>query len=290
MTQLLAIGECMVEMSHLSGDQLKLGFAGDSSNACIYLKRSAPDTRIQYLTVLGDDHYSDAILEMWHAENIDTSLVTRLPGELPGLSITTNSEDGERSFYYWRGQSAYKKLPDILGDRLPDADYLYVSGISFAATLPDKREQLLALVGDAVARGSRLIFDPNYRARLWTPEAAMTMIHSVLPLTSMFLTSDEDVDQLTDDPDAFLQQATEHCGEVVFRRGNRPCSIYREGTQIDVPAQTVDAIDTTGAGDSFNGTFIGQRLQGADVQSAAVAAHEVAAQVVQHKGAITPRD
>ncbi len=279
----------MVEMSHLSEDQLKLGFAGDSSNACIFLKRSAPDTHIQYMTALGDDHYSDAILEMWHAEDIDTSLVARLPGELPGLSITRNAEDGERSFYYWRGQSAYKKLPDLLGEELPDTEYLYVSGITFAATLPDKRQQLLDLVKNSVARGSRLIFDPNYRARLWSPEEAMAMIHSVMPLTSMFLTSDEDMEQLTEDPDAFLQQAAEHCEEVVFRRGSRPCSIFNAGIQIDVPAQTVDAIDTTGAGDSFNGTYIGKRLQGASIQSAAASAHEVAAQVVQHKGAIIPR-
>lgn len=289
MTRLIAIGECMVELSHSAADQLKLGFAGDSSNACIYLKRAAPEVEIQYLTTLGDDHYSDAILQMWRDEGIDTSLVKQLPGELPGLSIIQNTPDGERSFYYWRGQSAFKQLPEMLPEVLPAADYLYVSGITLAATLPEKRPQILTLMQSMVSRGTRLIFDPNYRARLWSAGEAMDMIESVLPLTDTFLTSDEDIAQLTSNPDDFLELVRSNCREVVLRRGDAPCTIWSDGDEIEVSTTPVTAVDTTGAGDSFNGTYIGNRLSGDDVRLSATKAHEMAAKVVQHKGAITPR-
>lgn len=279
----------MVELSHSSANALKMGFAGDSSNACIYLKRTAPDIDVQYLTALGDDHYSEAILQMWRDEGIDTSLVQQLPGELPGLSIIQNTPDGERSFYYWRGQSAFKQLPNLLPEFLPDTDYLYVSGITLAATIPEKRSQLVSLLQETVKRGTRLIFDPNYRARLWASEDAMRVIESVLPLTHLFLTSDEDLEQLTRDPEDLLATARSSCTEVVLRRGASPCIIWSEGMQVEIATQKVTALDTTGAGDSFNGTYIGHRLSGDDVTTSARQAHGVAANVVQHKGAITPR-
>ncbi len=291
MTTLLAMGECMVELSHTGEDQLKLGFAGDSSNACIYLKRSAPEVTVQYLTALGDDDYSEQILDMWRQEGIDTSLVRRITGELPGLSIIRNTPDGERSFYYWRGQSAYKRLPGLFEPdyRLPRTDYLYVSGITLAATLPEYRQRILQLIKHAAEAGSQLIFDPNYRARLWSPEEALSVITDILPETDLFLTSIEDLEQLTPDADGFLKDASAVCPELVLRRGSDSCFVYREGQALEIPAITTKAADTTGAGDSFNGTYIASRIRGNDPESAARAAHQVAAEVIQHKGAITPR-
>ena len=65
MTSLVAIGECMVELAHLDGQTLTIGFAGDSSNAMVYLRRCAPALEVSFLSALGDDPYSKQILAFW---------------------------------------------------------------------------------------------------------------------------------------------------------------------------------------------------------------------------------
>jgi len=55
--------------------------------------------RVDYVTVLGDDPYSDAMLAFWHAEGISTEHVARLPGRLPGLYLIRTDAQGERTFY-----------------------------------------------------------------------------------------------------------------------------------------------------------------------------------------------
>ena len=87
-------GEVMVEMSAVDGrGSYQRGVAGDSFNTAVYLARSG--CAVSYLTRLGDDSFSDDIVERLEHEGIDTDLVIRCAGRQPGLYVIDNDADGE---------------------------------------------------------------------------------------------------------------------------------------------------------------------------------------------------
>ena len=87
MTRVLCVGECMVELSHVDERTLRLGVAGDTYNAAVYLVRTARglgvDVDAGYLTGLGEDAYSAALRAAWASEGIADHAIT-VPGRVPG--------------------------------------------------------------------------------------------------------------------------------------------------------------------------------------------------------------
>ena len=111
------LGECMLELSHENSlsnknDLKSVFYGGDTLNTSIYLARN--DINVSYITGLGDDKYSDWLIDSWTSENIDCSLVTRISNRMPGLYMINVDTKGERSFMYWRDTSAAKIFLQIL--------------------------------------------------------------------------------------------------------------------------------------------------------------------------------
>ena len=73
MTDLVSIGECMVELSR-RGDGMSLGYGGDTFNTAVYAARLGLD--VAYATALGDDPYSQAIADLARMDS-DDGLLTR---------------------------------------------------------------------------------------------------------------------------------------------------------------------------------------------------------------------
>ncbi len=79
----------MIEMASVDGaGTYRRGVAGDTFNTAVYLARQG--CRVSYLSQLGDDAYSTAIIQQLVAENIDTTLLRRVPGRQPGLYLIDN--------------------------------------------------------------------------------------------------------------------------------------------------------------------------------------------------------
>ncbi len=83
MGRVACLGECMIELVEHPDGTLTRGFGGDTLNTALYLARLGVPT--DYVTALGTDPFSDALLAAWQAEGIGTGSVPRLPGRLPGL-------------------------------------------------------------------------------------------------------------------------------------------------------------------------------------------------------------
>lgn len=299
MTRIACIGECMVELSDAGDGGLRQDFAGDTANLAIYLARLLPAATVSYVTAVGEDELSDAMLAAWRAEGIDTSRVRRLAERLPGLYWIRTTADGERRFLYWRGESAARELlrasyADELEQQLRDTDLICLSGISLAILAPEHRAELIDLLGRLRSSGSRIAFDSNYRAWLW-PDAdeARDCYEQMLRITDVATVSQDDERQLfhASSPTDTIQRLTAlGVSEVVVRCGTRPCVIDRAGKRFEVaPPAVVRAVDTTAAGDSFNAAYLAARLRDLDCRAAAVAGHRLAAVVVTQPGAILPR-
>ena len=135
-------GECMIELRGQMFGPMQQYFGGDTLNTAVYLARLVKDSGIEvaYATQLGNDAYSQGMLQAWQQEGLDISLVARAAGRMPGLYTIQVDEHGERTFYYWRDSSAAKQYFEAaaspLEDQLDHIDALYFSGISLAVLDP----------------------------------------------------------------------------------------------------------------------------------------------------------
>lgn len=296
--RVLAIGECMAEMAptDTTGD-FRLGFAGDTFNTAWYLAQIAPDVSVSYLTAVGDDAISQNLTAFMRSSRIDDRFVQVSPDRTIGLYLISLN-DGERSFSYWRGQSAARTLaddPDRLDAAMAEADLIYFSGITLAILEPESRAVLLSALLDARGQGKTIAFDPNLRPMLWASSKVMTRaIMQGAVVSDIVLPSFEDeASWFNDDtPDATATRYL-HAGAttVIVKNGEAPV-LYAEGSERgEVRVIPVDqVVDTTAAGDSFNaGVFAGHAM-GLSLADGIGYASNLSREVVQKKGALVEID
>jgi 2-dehydro-3-deoxygluconokinase len=291
---LLSIGECMVEMAAAGAGAFRQGFAGDTFNTAWYARRVlGPDWQVSYFTAVGDDAVSTRMLAFMEEQGVETAHVRRIKGRMPGLYLI-DLHDGERSFTYWRETSAARALADdraALTRAVDGADAIYFSGVTLAILVPDRRRDLLSVLSQAKARGALVGFDSNLRPSLWQDASEMrAAIRAAAKASTLALPTVPDEAELFQEPDAesvarrYLEDGV---SEVVVKAGADPALIvWPEGRCLVAPETKIVPVDTTGAGDSFNGAYIAARLDGDPPDAAARRAHATAGRVIQAYGAL----
>lgn len=294
MRRLVCIGECMVELAALGDGLFRQGFAGDTFNTAWYARRAlGPDWTVSYFTAVGDDRVSARMLDFMAGQGIETSHVRKLAGRAPGLYMI-DLDHGERSFTYWRDTSAAKLLADdetTLAAAVDGADAVYFSGITLAILAPDARARLLGVMADAKRRGALVGFDSNIRLRLWPSQdelrEAIRQAAGVITLGLPTVPDESDLFAEGGSEDVANRYAAAGVPEIVVRAGSGPAlAVWPEGRAVIAPGEIVTPVDTTGAGDSFNGSYMAARLQGDDPVTAVRKAHATAARVIRSHGAL----
>jgi 2-dehydro-3-deoxygluconokinase len=288
----------MVELSQAGDGLLRKGFAGDTFNTAWYARAClAADWSVDYFTALGDDAMSDEMLAFIETSGIGTSLIRRIKGRTPGLYMI-NLKNGERSFSYWRDSSAARSLaadPDSLREAVESAAVIYFSGITLAILPHEDAETLLAEVRRAKAAGKLVVFDPNIRPRLWSSYDVMhtTISEGARSSVVVMPSFDDEAAHFGDDS----IEATIHryralgAVDIVVKNGADGVTLNFAGEQTFVPAEKVKkVVDTTSAGDSFNGAFLARYLEAGDAPAAARFAAKVAARVVSEHGALVVKE
>ncbi len=293
---IVAIGECMLELSSAGGADWRMGFAGDTLNTLWSLKAlSGPDRTANYISAFGDDAFSRDQIAFLKENGIGTGASPVIAGARPGLyAITLNG--AERSFTYWRGDSAAKMLASdstALAKSLLNQSLVYFSGITLAILDSAARKVLMDAIAVARESGATIAFDANYRPRLWpSVKEARAAINAALALSDIALPTFPDEEMLFGDasPEATAERvAAAGVAEVVVKNGEHAALLRCDGELAYISAErVVKPVDTTGAGDSFNGGYLAPRLAGQSPSQAVRSAHRVAAAVVQVRGALAP--
>lgn len=293
--RIVIVGEGMVELSRAEGDLWRLGYGGDTLNTAIHLARLGQD--IRYVTALGEDPFSDGLLCDWAGEGIDTSLIRRDPTRMPGLYAISTDASGERSFAYWRGESAARRTLSLPGAEavmaaVEQADLLLFSLITLAILDDEGRDRLIALADRVRARGGRVAFDGNYRPRLFRDrQEAQDLCRRAVSTCDIGLPTLEDEAMLNGATSAADVQAHWQglgAGEVVVKLGADGCLLSDVG--IVPPPERLSPRDTSGAGDAFNAGYLAARLDGLSPAEAALRGHRLAGWTVMRSGAIPVRD
>lgn len=294
MPKILSIGEAMVELSQAQEGLWRLGIAGDTLNTAWYLRKLLPqDWQVGYCSRVGLGEFSQKAVEFIDAAGIDASTIHRDSQHEIGV-YAISLKDGERSFSYWRDNSAAKKLasdPKELDAALANVDIVYLSGITLAILSDADRANLYAALKRTKAAGTQIIFDTNLRPRLWPDTAAMCReVEVMATIADLMLPSyDDEQDYFGDtDPKATIRRyLSRGAGQVVVKAGGNAIHYGgREGEGLIDDLTREIPVDTTSAGDSFNAGFLAAKLQGASIEQAIRAGHALSSQVIQYRGAL----
>ncbi|WP_417720913.1 sugar kinase [Salipiger sp.] len=297
MSSFIALGEIMVELAQTGEASYRRGFAGDTFNTAWYARRLLPeDWSVSYGTCVGEDAVSDEMLAFIAAQRVDTTTIRRLQDRTVGLYMIS-LKDGERSFSYWRGQSAAKTLADDLGwldGILKGREMIHFSAITLAILPPEKREYFCGALTRARQKGAIVAFDTNLRPRLWEgPEAMRKGLMLGARTADIVLPSFDEEEALFGDtsPQQTLARYREAGAELVaVKQGGGDLVLWQRdsGDAVIPPVRVDTVVDTTAAGDSFAAGLLAGLATGKPAGDAAQDAMALAAKVIQSTGALVP--
>jgi 2-dehydro-3-deoxygluconokinase len=288
---IVALGEAMVEFNQTNADGRTYlqGFGGDTSNALIAAVRQG--AKGGYITKLGDDEFGRMLLRLWHDEKIDTAGVAIDATAPTGIYFVSHSTHGHTFSYLRAGSAASRMQPsDVPAELIRQAHFLHVSGISQAISA-SATETVFHAIRVAREAGIKVTYDPNLRLKLWPLDRAREVILATIPQVDYFLPSLDDVRLVfsLDDPAAILDWCHRQGAPAVVLKLGKDGSWVSEGaTRTRIAAYTVDAVDATGAGDCFDGSFLARLATGDDAVSAARWASAAAALTTTGYGAVAP--
>ena len=297
----VCVGEVLIELARGADGRFSLSCGGDAFNTAVYLSRAGvPGLEVAFASAIGDEPYSDSIMALAAAESVSANLVLRVPGRQPGLCLIENGVSGERSFRYWREGAPARELFELpdwvhVAESLIAARLIYFSGITLSLYSNNGLGRFLAVLEAARQQGVKVAFDGNFRPRGWKGDLAhtRTVFIETLKRVDIALPTFDDEAVLWGDPspEATVDRLQAFgIGEIVVKNGPNSALLAVGGQREFIPVpEVVTPVDATAAGDGFNAAYIAARLSGTAPLEAVGAAHRLAGQVIQHRGALMPR-
>jgi len=234
------------------------------------------------LTAIGDDVFGDITRERLTERGV-TLIQPRTATGLPtGLSVILTPPEDDRAILTLPGTIPTLRPADVTDEHLAETRHLHVASLYLQ---PQLAAGLAGVFERARARGVGTSLDTN-----WDPAEKWESIAEILAFTDVFLPNANELMAITglDSADAAAASLVANGATVVMKDGARGARAWWPGGACAAPGETVEVVDTTGAGDSFNAGFLAARLSGADGRQAALLGHRLAAIVIRNRGAIVP--
>ena len=250
------------------GRDFRITAGGKGANQAVAAARAGGT--VIFVTALGTDDFGDRALENLVRERIDVDLVRRVPGAPSGVALICVDDEGENSIAVAAGANGELRPEDVepLGRVLGPGDVVLLQ-----LEIPLQTVEAAARL--AATREARLILNPAPARML--PDTLLSRLSLITP-------NEGEAEQLTavdvSDEAALARAAAALHGrgvrDVLVTLGARGVFVSADGRSELVSACRVDAVDTTAAGDVFNGSLavalVEQRSLGDAVRFASAAA------------------
>ncbi len=217
-----------------------------------------------FIGMTGEDSFGRNIRRDLEKINVDVGGMKTCCSQHTTLAFVSLNEKGERSFSFCRNPGADTQISfdDVDRSYLDQARILHVGSLSL--TQEPAKSTTIRMIEYVRKSGGLVSYDPNWRANLWPDrEKALDELRSIFPYADIVKVSDEELRLL------FGDVSCEEGAEKITALGAKLVSVtlgsegvyYRYengGTVFDgrVGSPKVDAVDTTGAGDSFGGGLL----------------------------------
>ena len=291
--KICAIGECMMELSNAKNAFYSQSISGDTLNFSSYLDKNIFDT--SYFTAVGKSEISKRVIRFLQKQKIKTNLVSQISSHEIGLYLIENSKVGEKIFYYWRDNSAAKFFFNNQNikkyqNQLKKFQYVYFSGITLSLFDNNNFHKFLSLIEFLKRKQIKIIFDFNIRIKRWSKKKLFSYFSKALPFVDILFASGEDLNFLKGSASlktfiSLIQKYNIKHG--IYRNNARfNYSFYKDEKYFIKNKFKNKVIDTSGAGDGYNATYISNFIKYNNPQKALHAASEVGAKIIMKKGAI----
>jgi 2-dehydro-3-deoxygluconokinase len=282
---------CAAETGRLGRvEAFKRGWGGDTSNFAVAAARTG--SKVAHICRLGGDEFGRSFMELWAGEGMDTSRVIVEPDGWTAAYFISLVEGGGHDFTYYRAGSAASRysVVDLDEEYLKSARVFHTSGISLAVS-QSLREAALHAMEVCREAGLTVTFDINMRAKLWPVHTSRATLEYAFRRADIIFSSREDIQSLygVSDP----ADAAEHIRDmgpetVVVKLGGEGCYVSSGGESFTCPGYSVKTVDTTGAGDAFDGAWVSAALDGWEPRERARFANAVGALTATGLGAVAP--
>lgn len=263
--KLIAIGEALIDFipdktgcafADVTGFSPKVG--GAPANVCGAFTKLGGKSMM--ITQLGDDPFGHKIADELNGYGIDTAAVQFSDKASTALAFVSLADDGNRTFSFYRKPSADMLLNAEQIDEkwFEDSFALHFCSVSLG-DFPMKDAHIRA-INIARDNGMLISFDPNLRFPLWNDkELLRSRVNEFIPMSDIIKISDEELEFITGESDtekAVMNILDSGVKLVIYTCGKDGAYAYTKNVKTFSPAYTVKAVDTTGAGDGFIGSFL----------------------------------
>ncbi len=206
---------------------------------------------VTYVSKAGQDAWGDLCVEALNSLGVDTSQVTRDASVKTGITVSITSAR-DRALVTYLGSIAALRGSDVRTDLFRGFDHLHVSSFFLQQGLrPDVKKLLRSAHGQGLSTSLDPGFDPDDK---WERDLV-----DALDEVDVFLPNEVELSRMTgtDDVEPGLRKLANRRTLIMAKLGASGCAaIDSSGAFLAAPGFKVDAVDTTGAGDSFNAGFL----------------------------------
>lgn len=262
MFDIVAVGEILIDLTQTGVTETGVprciaNPGGAPANLAVAARRLG--ARTAFIGKVGQDGFGEYLAGVLAENGVDTAGLRRDADALTTMAVVTVAADGERSFAFYRDNTADVRLaPDEVA--VPPTRILHFGSVSLTAPL--SRRATMEAVAQAKAMGALVTYDPNYRPALWPSEAeAVAEMKKPLAQADILKVSDEELPLLagTADPAAGSAVLAGYGIPLVLVTLGERGTFYRMGELTGTAAgYAVTVADTNGAGDTFFGAFLAQ--------------------------------
>jgi 2-dehydro-3-deoxygluconokinase len=290
MPDILCLGEPLFEFNQQPDGKYLAGHGGDTSNCAIAAARAGADVGV--IAHIGNDTFGDSFIELWKREGVDTSCVRQRGDGHTGVYFVSHGPRGHQFSYLRAGSAASLMRPDELPTDAfrGGVKILHVSGISQAIS-SNAADSVFAAIEAASKAGVKVSYDTNLRTRLWPVSRARAIIHAGVAMSDIALPGYDDATALTglSEPDAIVDYYLKLGPRIIaLTLGEKGTLVATPERREMIPAMKVEAVDATGAGDTFDGNYLAEVAAGRDPFAAGRFANAAAALSTLGYGAVAP--
>jgi sugar/nucleoside kinase (ribokinase family) len=203
--------------------------------------------RVGYISMVGNDLWSRMVRDEYEAERLPTDFLLVRDRPMPFVSVAMNLGI-DRGFVSHESMTAddERELQAFALEVVSgiDARHLHAYAAEEPPELFDMAKSRGMTVSFEAWGGSSWEVSPPLREVLSPADVVLANEHEVLAMTG------------EDDPRSAMELVAEIASCVVVKRGARGAMGMAKGEAFEVPAEPVDVVDTTGAGDCFNAGFL----------------------------------
>ncbi len=290
---IITIGESLIELSSdkslAYADSVDKYYGGDTLATAIAALRLG--SKVGYISRVGMDYFKDFLLDSWQAEGLDISQIKLVDG-FNGIYFIARPHGGDKEFAYYRKKTAATNLSidDISEEYIRSASIVYASGVTQSLSLCAK-EAVKKAFTIAKENNNLVAYDPNYSSKLWTRDEAKEAFEEIedsidilflnLKYDSLALLEIQSIDKL-------IKYFWDKGISTVVVKSHTDSGYYTgyQGEVLFTEFYSDSIVDSTSAGDAFNGGFLHALASGLTPFEAVHIAAIVAGLQTQNIGAI----